>query len=290
MRICLDFGHTLQGGDTGAIGCGRKEQDCTREIGYKLKTKLEALGHQVKVVSVDSATSLSSSLATRVGNANNWGGDLYVSIHLNAGGGHGTEVFTYKGREMSYARNVLNNICNDFGYTNRGLKGASLYVTNHTNMPAFLIECCFIDSQSDMAKYDAEKFANAICKGICGQTSGVTSNSNPQHSQNSGGNNMSNWVARLQQECNNQGFSNQTVDNIAGVNTLNGCPILRQGASGNITRLLQEKLVSLGYNTNGIDGIFGSGTRSAVISFQRDNGLAQDGIMGTQSWNCLIHK
>ena len=289
MKVAIDCGHTLRGADTGAEGCGRLEQNCTREIGNALLGKLKALGYDARIVSVDGGmSSLGESLATRVNNANNWGADLYVSIHLNCGGGHGTEVFTYKGRELAYARNTLNEICNNFGYTNRGLKGASLYVTNHTNMPAFLVECCFIDSQSDMARYDANKFADCICRGITGSTSNVThSNPQPSQPQQSQGNN---WVARLQQECNNQGFSNQAVDNIPGINTLNGCPTLRQGASGDITRLLQEKLVSLGYNTNGIDGIFGSGTRSAVISFQRDNGLTQDGIMGQQSWNCLIHK
>lgn len=96
------------------------------------------------------------------------------------------------------------------------------------------------------------------------------------------------WVRRLQQECNNQGFSNQKVDGIAGVNTLNGCPTLRQGASGNITKLLQEKLVSLGYSTNGIDGIYGSGTANAVKSYQSSKGLSQDGVCGQATWRKLL--
>ena len=96
------------------------------------------------------------------------------------------------------------------------------------------------------------------------------------------------WVRRLQQECNNQGFSNQKVDGIAGVNTLNGCPTLRQGASGNITKLLQEKLVSLGYSTNGIDGIYGSGTANAVKSYQSSKDLSQDGVCGQATWRKLL--
>ena len=96
------------------------------------------------------------------------------------------------------------------------------------------------------------------------------------------------WIRRLQQECNNQGFSNQKVDGIAGVNTLNGCPTLRQGASGNITKLLQEKLVSLGYSTNGIDGIYGSGTANAVCSYQKNKGLVADKICGRATWSKLL--
>ena len=64
---------------------------------------------------------------------------------------------------------------------------------------------------------------------------------------------------------------------------------MKKGARGNITKLLQEKLVSLGYNTNGIDGIFGSGTERAVISFQKNNGLAVDGIVGKNTWRKLLN-
>lgn len=280
MKINLDMGHTLRGGDTGSEGCGRREQDCTREIGYKVKAKLEALGHSVCVCSIDSASSLNESLAARVNRANSNGGDLYVSIHLNAGGGHGTEVYTYQGRELSVARNVLNNICS-LGYTNRGLKGASLYVVNHTNMPAMLIECCFIDSNEDMNRYNAEDIANAIVKGIVGETSAATSNVKQSSKEND-------WVRRLQEECNRQGFSNQSVDGIPGPNTVNGCPTLKYGASGEITKLIQEKLVSLGYNTNGIDGIFGNGTLEAVRSFQANNGLEVDGIVGHNTISRLV--
>ena len=102
-------------------------------------------------------------------------------------------------------------------------------------------------------------------------------------------NNNDNWVKRLQEECNKQGFSNQIVDGIAGTNTLKGCPTLKKGASGNITKLLQEKLVSLGYNTNGVDGIFGVGTEKAVISFQKSNGLVADGIVGKNTWRKIIN-
>ena len=98
----------------------------------------------------------------------------------------------------------------------------------------------------------------------------------------------SSWVSKLQSECNNQGFSNQTVDGYPGKNTLDGCPMLKRGASGNITRILQERLNTLGYGTNGIDGIFGWGTFNAVSSFQGDNGLRTDGVVGRNTWKVLL--
>ncbi|MGL4107269.1 glycoside hydrolase family protein [Clostridium sp. LP20] len=91
------------------------------------------------------------------------------------------------------------------------------------------------------------------------------------------------WVYRLQDECNVQGFSNQKVDNLPGPVTLKGCPTIKRGAKGSITKLLQEKL---GINT---DGNFGPATEAAVKQFQRNNGLIADGIVGKNTWNKLIY-
>ncbi|ERK31835.1 GH25 family lysozyme [Clostridium intestinale] len=96
------------------------------------------------------------------------------------------------------------------------------------------------------------------------------------------------WVARLQTECNAQGFSNQVVDNMPGPITLAGCPLIKIGASGNITRLVQEKLNTLGFNCGAADGIFGEKTRAAVIVFQSSRGLSQDGIVGQNTWRKLL--
>ena len=107
---------------------------------------------------------------------------------------------------------------------------------------------------------------------------------------NAGSFDMTAWVKELQQECNSQGFSSQTVDGIAGKNTLAGCPTVRKGASGNITKLLQERLIVLGYScgSSGADGKFGSGTESAVKKYQSVNGLSADGIVGQNTWKKLL--
>ena len=65
--------------------------------------------------------------------------------------------------------------------------------------------------------------------------------------------------------------------------------MMKKGVRGNITKLLQEKLVSLGYNTNGVDGIFGSGTDNAVRLYQRANGLVVDGIVGKNTWWKILY-
>lgn len=99
-----------------------------------------------------------------------------------------------------------------------------------------------------------------------------------------------NWVAALQKECNRQGFSKQTVDGEPGPNTLAGCPLLQKGDKGGITKLMQQRLISLGFpcGRSGADGDFGTGTRNAVIAFQRAKGLAADGIVGKSTWRKLL--
>lgn len=98
------------------------------------------------------------------------------------------------------------------------------------------------------------------------------------------------WTRELQAECNAQGFSSQAVDGIPGPVTLAGCPTLRQGARGNITRLMQAKLISLGYpvGSYGADGVFGAGTASGVRAFQAARGLVVDGIVGQDTWRKLL--
>ena len=97
------------------------------------------------------------------------------------------------------------------------------------------------------------------------------------------------WVARLQKECNNQGFSNQVIDNDPGPITIAGCPTLKIGAKGDITKLLQEKLRNLGYYMGDIDGKFGDITFKAVKKFQSDHNLSTDGIVGKNTWTALVY-
>ncbi len=55
------------------------------------------------------------------------------------------------------------------------------------------------------------------------------------------------------------------------------------GSRGDEVRRIQRKLKQLGYYTGSIDGIYGSNTQKAVISFQRSCGLTADGIAGPRT-------
>ena len=58
---------------------------------------------------------------------------------------------------------------------------------------------------------------------------------------------------------------------------------LKMGSTGEQVKILQNRLNELGYSVGTADGIFGAKTRNAVIAFQKDNGLAADGIVGQKT-------
>ena len=63
--------------------------------------------------------------------------------------------------------------------------------------------------------------------------------------------------------------------------------VLKQGSKGDLVKEVQTKLIKWGYLTGRADGIFGAKTKTAVIKFQRKNGLTADGIIGTRTAQAL---
>ncbi len=61
----------------------------------------------------------------------------------------------------------------------------------------------------------------------------------------------------------------------------------KYGSTGGEVTQIQERLAELGYNPGKADGIFGTQTKNAVIAFQRDYGLSDDGIAGPKTLEAL---
>lgn len=59
------------------------------------------------------------------------------------------------------------------------------------------------------------------------------------------------------------------------------------GSQSEEVRSIQQALKDKGYFNSNVDGIFGTKTKNAVISFQKDNGLTADGVVGSQTLKAL---
>ena len=104
----------------------------------------------------DSTSSSSADLSYGVNKANNWGADLFVSIHFNNAynsynGALGTEVCVYSENEV--AGRVVNELAS-LGFKNRGQKiRTGLYELKNTKMKSMIIEVCFVEATEDVTLY-----------------------------------------------------------------------------------------------------------------------------------------
>lgn len=177
-NFVIGAGHTASGN----IGCGvvanLDESLCTREISQFVAKELESRCHKVNLLIVDKSNSYNcedcyvrSQMANDISQKENV--NLYVEIHINAGGGTGTEVCVTGQFALAnqYAAKICSSLSGALGICNRGVKIQSLIVLNRTSMPAVLVECLFSDS-SDSEKYDAQVIAKAIADGLVAADSG----------------------------------------------------------------------------------------------------------------------
>ena len=63
--------------------------------------------------------------------------------------------------------------------------------------------------------------------------------------------------------------------------------VLRQGSSGAEVKEVQRRLKLWGYYQGSVDGVFGAGTKNAIIAFQKKNGLKADGVVGASTYKAL---
>lgn len=266
-----------------------KEYEFNKPTAKYLKAALERQGHTVTYTGGDSDPSLSS----RCAKANNAKVDLFISIHYNAGGGHGVETYVIArgGKAEKLAKKVQTNLVKVRKQRDRGVKVANFQVLRDTKMPAILCECGFMDDprgieQSWMLDKAFQKdVAEAICKGVqehLGKTYKAPSGSKPapKPSKDKWTKDQQEQIARLNPAPKPSGTKfKRTLKYIAG-NQMKGDDVLA----------VQYKIgVKPFKDKNGkVIGDFGPITQKALKEWQKKNGIKVTGEVGIANWRKMF--
>ena len=172
-KVFISVGHG--GVDGGAVANGVKEKDLNLSIALACRDVLVRHGVSVKMSRTKDEN---DPLGDEIRECNEYGADIAVSIHNNAGGGDGAEAFYHYGGGTSktLAENILAEIVK-VGQNSRGAKirknasGRDYYgFIRETSCPAVIIECVFVDNATDLQIICTEtrrkEMGVAIAKGI----------------------------------------------------------------------------------------------------------------------------
>lgn len=172
--LVLDAGHGLNtsgkqtmNGSKGVI----KEWTLNSNVCNKIQAILK--DYDVTIHRTDDTTGKTDiSLTERVKRCNNYNPHLFVSIHHNAGGGTGTEVYWHtKGtaEDKKVASILAPKLASKCGMRNRGVKQASFAVLG-CKPTAILVEGGFMDTVADYEIITSDKgqqaYAEAVAESI----------------------------------------------------------------------------------------------------------------------------
>lgn len=147
-KVYLDPGHG--GRDPGAVGNGLQEKNLTLDIAKRIKAILDNNGYQTRM---SRSSDVTVDRDDRWRDANSWGADLFLSIHINAGSGTGFESYRVRNasdrtrRFNSHVhRRTIARMRLSGSITDRGTKEENFNVLYYSNMPAVLTENLFISN------------------------------------------------------------------------------------------------------------------------------------------------
>ena len=184
MKIAVRGGHCPK-----ATGASALINELTedRKVKDSVIKYLKELGHTVlDVTPPDSTNTSSSDLAYGVNKANNWGAELFISIHFNKAynsytGAIGSEVCVYSNFDI--AQRVVNGLAS-LGFKNRGQKiRNNLYELKNTKMKSMIVEVCFVEATEDVALYKklgSDTVGKAIAEAIANKKVTVVNTTNKE--------------------------------------------------------------------------------------------------------------
>lgn len=148
-RIYINPGHSDT--DPGAVGI---------ETERRLNVKVSEFQRDYLLANYDCQVRMNpgtlGNLAAIAGDANQWGADLFVSNHFNAGGGDGYEALVHNEDRVELGR-IFEKYVVAAGQNSRGVKlRPNLAVLRLTNMPAVLNEGAFVDNGKDIIDWNED--------------------------------------------------------------------------------------------------------------------------------------
>ena len=179
MKVYINPGHDTKY-DSGAVNpeTGLRECDVAAAVGELVRGYLEKAGCEVMLRQSDNLF-YDSDYADRsepvVVEANNWGADIFVSLHCNAcnGDARGTEEEIYNAScskdALALAPCIQAQTVDALNTVDRGVKAnPKLFVLRYTAMPAVLVELGFISNAGDeeLLATRQDDFARAIARGV----------------------------------------------------------------------------------------------------------------------------
>lgn len=173
MRILLDNGHgeNTPGKRSPKWGDGSQlfEWEFNRDIVRRIAEELDNLYIDYAII-VPETNDIS--LSERVKREHQHyeeceGGTFLISVHANAGGGTGWEVFSSNGKTKSdeYAKIFSEEFDKGFKeWRNRGVKESNFYILKNTKGPAILTENFFMDTEEDCRFIMSEEGRKKVTK------------------------------------------------------------------------------------------------------------------------------
>lgn len=185
-KAMIDPGHVWH--DSGAVGpSGVQERDITLRVTRELADILRPVTEVRLTREGDRARglTLNADLQDRADAANDWGADIFVSIHCNSAENrtaHGCEVWTTPGQTGGdiLAEAIIKALEAEFPDVamrkdmtdGDSDKEAGFAVLARTKMPAALVELAFISNPTEEAMLESpayqDRAARAIAEGIAG--------------------------------------------------------------------------------------------------------------------------
>lgn len=270
-KVFVSAGHG--GSEPGAVANGFMEKDLNLAIALACRDEL--VRHNVDV-RMSRTKDEEDGLREEIKECNAYGPDLAVSIHNNAGGGDGTEVFhaVNGGTGKTLAKNILAEIVAT-GQNSRGIKtrkdtdGTDWYgFIRETNAPAVIVECAFMDNKADLASIDTAEEQTAMGVAIA---KGILKTLDVKY--------------KAEEPKKDEPATKPATDDVTVT-----LPVLKKGSKGDEVKALQAMLKGLGYGLGiwGIDGNFGAQTDKVVRQYQKKATLEADGIVGDATWRSLL--